>query len=68
MKRKRREYFESGVRLLWIVNPGPRSVDVYTSPEDPVHLSTADAIGGGDVLPGFTAQVGEFFAPLDLRR
>ncbi len=33
MARKRREYFQAGVRLVWEVNPKARTVAVFDSPE-----------------------------------
>ena len=65
MQRKRAEYFQAGVRLVWIVDPPTRTVRAYTSPEEYVELAGDDAIDGGEVLPGFEAAVSDFFADLD---
>jgi Uma2 family endonuclease len=66
MSQKLREYFGSGTRLAWIVDPPTRSVAVYTSPERIDRtLAAADTIDGGDVLPGFSCAVADFFADLD---
>lgn len=64
---KRAEYFSSGTRLVWIVDPLARTATVYTSadPTSPVTLTTADALDGGDLLPGFTLDLGPMFALLD---
>lgn len=61
MKIKLAEYFESGTRLVWYVDPPTRTVEVFTSPEHPRCLTEADRIDGGDVLPGFEVGVAEFF-------
>ena len=61
MALKLAEYFEAGTRLVWYVDPRTRSVDVYTSTTAVTRLTDADAIDGGDVLPGFSAGVAEFF-------
>jgi len=62
MAQKLREYFASGTRLAWIVDPGPRTVAVYDSPERPTRVLTeADALDGGDVLPGFALPVADVF-------
>lgn len=66
MSRKRIEYFHSGVRLVWLVDCVNRSVAVYTSPSTVTILGEESMIDGGDVLPGFTAPVAEFFVDLDL--
>src|SRR5207244_67545 len=52
MERKRNEYFAAGVRLVWYLDPEPRTVRVYTNPTE-VRLMTEDeALDGGEVLPG----------------
>jgi Uma2 family endonuclease len=66
MLRKRREYFEAGVRLVWVVAPDARTVAVYTAPEQPsAVLREHETLTGGDVLPGFTLGLRELFAELD---
>jgi Uma2 family endonuclease len=66
MSRKRIEYFHSQVRLVWIVDCVDRSVAVYTSPNAVRVFTSDETIDGGDVLPGFSHPVAEFFADLDL--
>lgn len=61
MATKLAEYFQSGTRLVWYVDPPSRTVEVFRSPESPVRLTEADTIDGGVVLPGFAVRVGEFF-------
>ncbi len=65
MSRKRIEYFHSGVQLVWIVDCVDRSVAVYTSPDSVRVLTEEQTINGGTVLPGFEANVADFFADLD---
>ena len=65
MSRKRIEYFHSGVRLVWIVDCDDRSVAVYTSPNAFLVLGEDATIDGGDVLPGFTSTVADFFSDLE---
>src|SRR5262249_44134956 len=62
MEDKLREYFDKGVRLVWFVRPRMRVVDVYTSPDRFTRLTASMRLDGGDVLPGFSVQVGELFA------
>jgi Uma2 family endonuclease len=65
MERKLREYFLSGVRLVWMIDPARRQAEVYTSPDAPAAtLDEAQALHGGDVLPGFTLPLAELFAHL----
>jgi Uma2 family endonuclease len=65
MARKRREYFEAGVRLVWLVDPEARTVSVYTAPEQATVLDATQTLDGGVVLPGFTLPLAELFAELD---
>jgi len=65
MSRKRKEYFEAGVRLVWLVDAQSRTVTVYTAPTSAIILDQDKVIDGGDVLPGFTLAVHQLFAQLD---
>jgi Uma2 family endonuclease len=62
MARKRREYFQAGVRLVWMVDPQSRTVAVYTDPESFSVASEEDIIDGRDVLPGWKVDLGRLFA------
>ncbi len=63
--RKIREYFNSGCRLVWVVNPRTRTVAVYTSPAKPIVLKETQTLTGGDVLPGFRLPLKKLFTLLD---
>jgi Uma2 family endonuclease len=65
MARKRHEYFAAGVRLVWLVDPVTRTVEVYTTPDQPTVLHKGRTLEGGAVLPGFTLSLQELFAELD---
>lgn len=62
MRRKRGEYFQAGVRLLWEVDPAKRQVNVYTGPEQMVLLKEGQVLDGGEVLEGFELAVDALFA------
>jgi Uma2 family endonuclease len=63
--RKLHEYFRSGTRLAWVVDPRKRNVRVYTVP-DQFHLLTEDqSLDGGDVLPGLNLPLREVFGQLE---
>jgi Uma2 family endonuclease len=64
MRLKRKEYFLGGTRLVWIVDPVKRTVEVWTSPDACVTLTEADTLDGGDVLPGFRLALRDLFANL----
>jgi Uma2 family endonuclease len=55
------EYFQSGVRLVWVVYPRHQVVDVYDGPTRVRILTRADALDGGPVLPGFQLPLAELF-------
>jgi len=68
MERKRAEYFAAGTRLVWIVSPGDRTVQVCTSPAD-VRLLGEDAIlDASPVLPGFRLPIRDWFGAAPPRR
>jgi Uma2 family endonuclease len=54
-------YFAAGVRLVWVIYPPGRRVDVYRSLSDVSHLQAADMLDGGAVLPGFAVPVAALF-------
>lgn len=59
---KLREYFRSGTRLAWVIDPRPRTVAIYHSPEAPVRvLNERNSLDGEHVLVGFTMPVAELF-------
>ncbi len=60
-REKVEEYFEAGVRLVWVVYPRLRLVDVFESPGVVRVLRRADELDGGPVLPGFRLKLADFF-------
>jgi Uma2 family endonuclease len=64
MKQKVKEYFDAGVRLVWLIDPATRTATVYTSPDDSRRLTEGDVLDGGDVLPGFRLPLKQLFARL----
>jgi Uma2 family endonuclease len=65
MARKRGEYFRSGTRLVWEIDPKARTVRVYTAEDMFRDLTPTDALDGASVLPGLTIPVADLFAELD---
>ena len=62
MERRLQDYFLSGTRLVWLVDPEARAVWVYTSSDDWVMRKEGDTLDGGDVLPGFALPLKDLFA------
>ncbi len=65
IERKLHEYFRSGTRLAWVVDPRKRTVAVYTAPDQSRLVTSRESLDGGEVLPGLTLPLGELFANLE---
>lgn len=50
-----------GARLVWVVHPDPRTVEVYRTNHPVITLGKAEVLDGWQVLPGFTCQVSAVF-------
>jgi Uma2 family endonuclease len=61
LKEKIAEYFEAGVRLVWVVHPLLQLVDVYESLIQIRGLTRTNTLDGGWVLPGFRTPVAALF-------
>jgi Uma2 family endonuclease len=56
------EYFSTGARMVWVVDPDERSVTVYREPNEGRVLKQESILDGGDVLQGFSCKVADLFA------
>ena len=65
MDRKLREYFQAGVRLVWLIDPRTRTARVFTSPKEMRRLKEDESLDGGDVLPGFVLPLCRLFDCLE---
>lgn len=64
MQRKRQEYFDAGVRLVWIVDATARTIDAYTAVDQRVTFHEGQSLDGGPVLPGFALELTALFAEI----
>ena len=64
LEKKVRGYLAAGSRLVWVVDPRARTVVVHAPDAVARTLTAADAVDGGDVLPGFRAPARAFFERL----
>jgi len=55
------EYQEAGVPLIWIVNPGPRTIRVYRSNATVQLFHADDVIENEPLLPGFVLKISDVF-------
>jgi Uma2 family endonuclease len=57
------EYFRAGVRLVWVVYPNLRVIDVYDTPTTIRVFGPDGTLTGNPVLPGFQLSLADLFAP-----
>lgn len=61
---KIQEYQRAGVRLIWIINPGTRTVQVIRPDGSGNRLTEREELTGEDVLPGFRCHITDLFPPV----
>jgi Uma2 family endonuclease len=64
MRKKVRRYIDAGTRLVWVIWPKRREVDVWRpgDAEPSRILKAGDSLDGSPVLTGFTFPVSDLFA------
>ncbi len=55
------DYFASGARMVWVVEPGDRRVIVRYPDHPPTVLAGDEVLEGADVVPGFHLVVSDLF-------
>ncbi|MGD9855651.1 MAG: Uma2 family endonuclease [Planctomycetaceae bacterium] len=65
IEKKLRTFFDSGVQLAWVVDPRRRTVRVHTSADAFTEVGEDGTVNVGDILPGFTLSVREWFEEAD---
>ncbi|MEM6561746.1 MAG: Uma2 family endonuclease [Planctomycetota bacterium] len=61
---KLREYFATGTKLAWVIDPRTQTVRVYDKPDKPDtfrQIDRTDTLDGGEVLPNFSIPVAKIF-------
>ncbi len=61
MTRKALDYIAGGAQMVWLVDPEPRRMVLFTPPNQVRILGPDETIDGGELLPGFACSVSEFF-------
>ncbi len=61
MSAKARRYLAASTRLVWIVYPRWRQVDVWRPNQSTTTLGDGDMLDGLDVVPGFTYPIAKLF-------
>ncbi len=65
MEQKLTEYFKAGVRVVWIVIPEQRVVNIYSSRRDVRACLENDVCSAAPVLPEFEISVNDLLMPPD---
>jgi Uma2 family endonuclease len=60
---KLKEYFQAGVRHVWVVHPETQTVEVYLSRQDIRVFEAHDELADEETLPGFRLPVASIFPP-----
>jgi len=56
------QYHQSGVRLVWVIKPVFKTIEVYELAEEPRLLTINDNLTGDPVIPGFKVLVRALFS------
>jgi Uma2 family endonuclease len=59
--KKVRDYLKAGVRLVWLADPGNRTVTVYRPRRKPQVLRENQILTAEDIIPGFELPVRDAF-------
>ena len=59
VRAKTEEYLQAGVKLVWVVDPSTRSVQVHRADGSTDELHENQELSGEDVVPGFQLRVAE---------
>lgn len=60
-RKKANTWLDAGSAMVWLVNPGRRTVTVFRHSAEPKTLTEADELDGEEGVPGFRCPVAELF-------
>ena len=55
------DYFQAGVKRVWVIYPGERSIQVYASLDESHVVRGEASLEGGAILPGFSIKLADLF-------
>jgi len=61
LEEKVEEYLRAGVRLIWVIHPEVRVIEVIRGDGSGYRLRAGDELSGEDVVPGFCCPVASLF-------
>ena len=62
MREKAAYYLANGAKLVWLIYPRKRMIEIYSANGEIDMLHETDTLSGEAVLPGFTLPVADLFA------
>ncbi len=68
MDAKLRRYFESGVQLVWYIDPATRSATSYTGVDQSREIKPDGNLDGDQILPGLKISLDQLFRQADRQR
>ena len=66
MELKREHFFAAGTQRVWIVDPRKRTIEDWITPKQMNILTAEDTANLDPILPGFSLNIGEWFAEMDV--
>jgi Uma2 family endonuclease len=61
LNRKIEDYLTAGVQVVWLADPETRTITVHRPGRSPEVLTANQQLTVEDIIPGFSANVGELF-------
>lgn len=61
MAEKLQDYFQSGTRLVWYIDPIPQTAEVFTAVDQRTIVTRGGQLSGEPVLPGLTIGLADLF-------
>jgi Uma2 family endonuclease len=61
LRAKAELYLKAGVTLVWVIDPGKKTVGIYRKRQKARELRVGDALSAEGVIPGFRVAVAELF-------
>jgi len=55
------DFFDAGVKLVWVIYPKTQTAEEYTSPTAVKHVTKTQSLDGHNVLPGFSLSLKQLF-------
>ena len=61
IRRKLKQYFDAGVKEVWLIDPEAQEVEIRSGPRLPAHALSGASLLESALLPGFALPLEELF-------